>query len=139
LGCESLDRLVALRAEPWIGEGPFQRLGAGIQLGPNVFRIFEYLCLTEDMNKWAVFPLGLEVRDAITGETVADLPVDDRFYKMYHAPYAVIHRADMVNVIYQACKKSNLTRLTPSQKVIGFDETASGVRARTEKRSPGQR
>jgi salicylate hydroxylase len=110
----------------------FKEIGAGIQLGPNVFRMFEYLGLTEEMSKWAVFPLGLEMRDAITGETVAELPVDDRFYEKYSAPYAVIHRADMLNVIYEACKRSSLIRLTPAQKVVRFDETASGVTARTE-------
>ena len=110
----------------------FKEIGAGIQLGPNVFRMLEYLALTEDMNKWAVFPLGLEMRDSITGQTVAELPVDDRFHEKFSAPYAVIHRADMLNVIYQACKKSSLIRLTPSQKVVGFDETAAGVAARTE-------
>src|SRR5262245_32725827 len=61
----------------------FKEIGAGIQLGPNVFRMFEYLGLTEVINKWAVFPLGLEMRDSITGETVAELPVDDGFYEKY--------------------------------------------------------
>ncbi len=110
----------------------FKEIGAGIQLGPNVFRMFEFLGLTAEMNKWAVFPEGLEMRDSITGETFINLPVDQRFYDKYHAPYAVIHRADMLNVIYEACKKSNLITLTTSQKVIGFDETANGVTARTE-------
>ena len=31
----------------------FKEIGAGIQLGPNVFRMFEFLGLTADMNKWA--------------------------------------------------------------------------------------
>ena len=34
----------------------FKEIGAGIQLGPNVFRMFEFLGLTAEMNKWAVFP-----------------------------------------------------------------------------------
>ena len=51
----------------------FKEIGAGIQLGPNVFRMLEYLGLTEDMNKWAVFPLGLEMRDSITGQTVGEI------------------------------------------------------------------
>jgi salicylate hydroxylase len=38
----------------------------------------------------------------------------------------------MLNVIYEACKRSSLIRLTPAQKVVRFDETASGVTARTE-------
>ena len=110
----------------------FKEIGAGIQLGPNVFRMFEFLGLTAEMNKWAVFPEGLEMRDSITGETFIDLPVDHRFYEKYHAPYAVIHRADMLNVIYEACKKSDLITLTTSQKVVSVDQNAGGVTARTE-------
>ena len=94
--------------------------------------MFEFLGLTGEMNKLAVFPQGLEMRDSITGKTFVELPVDHRFFDKYHAPYAVIHRADMLDVIYRACKKSNLITLTTSQKVIGFDETAGGVSARTE-------
>ncbi len=110
----------------------FREIGAGIQLGPNVFRMFEYLGLTEEMNKWAVFPEGLEFRDAMTGETFAFLPIDHRFHEKYHAPYAVIHRADLLDVIHQACRKSNLIQLTPSQKVVGFTQDDEGVIARTE-------
>src|SRR5262245_18852866 len=110
----------------------FKEIGAGIQLGPNVFRMFEFLGLTGEMNKLAVFPEGLEMRDSITGQTFIELPVDHRFYEKYHAPYAVIHRADMLNVIYEACKKSNLITLTTSQKVVGIEQSAAAVTARTE-------
>jgi 3-hydroxybenzoate 6-monooxygenase len=110
----------------------FKEIGAGIQLGPNVFRMFEFLGLTGEINKLAVFPQGLEMRDSITGKTFVELRVDHRFFDKYHAPYAVIHRADMLDVIYRACKQSNLITLTTSQKVIGFDQTAAGVTARTE-------
>ena len=103
----------------------FEEIGAGIQLGPNVFRMFEVLGITGEMNKLAVFPQGLEFRDSMTGETFVELPVDHRFHEKYHAPYAVIHRADMLNVIHEACKKSNLIRLTTSKKVVGIDQTAA--------------
>lgn len=111
----------------------FKEIGAGIQLGPNVFRMFEFLGITEEMNKWVVFPDGLEMRDGITGETFIHLPVDERFWAKYNAPYAVVHRADMLNVIYEACKKKpDLIKLTTSQKVVSFEQTATGVIARTE-------
>ena len=99
----------------------FKEIGAGIQLGPNVFRMFEFLGLTAEMNKGAVFPQGLEMRDSITGKTFVELPVDHRFFEKYHAPYAVIHRADMLNVIHEACKRSNL---------ITLDHVAEGDRRR---------
>src|SRR5262245_36154840 len=58
----------------------FKEIGAGIQLGPNVFRMFEVLGLTEAMFHWSAFPEGLEFRDSITGETVIELPIDKRFH-----------------------------------------------------------
>ena len=110
----------------------FKEIGAGIQLGPNVFRMFEVLGITEELNKLAVFPQGLEMRDSMSGKTFVELPVDQKFFEKYHAPYAVVHRADLLNVIYDACKKHDLITLTTSQKVIGIEETAGGVTARTE-------
>jgi len=58
----------------------FKEIGAGIQLGPNVFRMFEVLGLTEQMFHWAAFPEGLEFRDSITTETIVDLKIDKRFH-----------------------------------------------------------
>jgi 2-polyprenyl-6-methoxyphenol hydroxylase-like FAD-dependent oxidoreductase len=109
----------------------FTEIGAGIQLGPNVFRMFEVLGLTEQMFHWAAFPEGLEFRDSITAETIVDLRIDKRFHDKYRAPYGVIHRADMLNVILDACKGSNLIKLATSQKVIAIDDTGSGVTVKT--------
>src|SRR5437588_12061580 len=56
----------------------FKEIGAGIQLGPNVFRMFEVLGITEQMFHWSAFPQGLEFRDSITAETIVDMPIDRR-------------------------------------------------------------
>ena len=110
----------------------FKEIGAGIQLGPNVFRMFEVLGLTQDMFHWCAFPEGLEFRDSITAETIIDMRIDQRFHDKYKAPYAVIHRADMLNVILDACKKSNLIKLAISQKVTSIDDDGSAVTVKTE-------
>jgi salicylate hydroxylase len=94
--------------------------------------MFEVLGLTEQMFHWAAFPEGLEFRDSITTETIVDLKIDKRFHDKYHAPYGVIHRADMLNVILDACKNSSLIKLATSQKVISIDDTGDGVTAKTE-------
>ena len=60
------------------------------------------------------------------------MKIDQRFHDKYHAPYGVIHRADMLNVILDACKKSNLIKLATSQKVVAIDDTGSGVTVKTE-------
>src|SRR4029079_9076963 len=110
----------------------FMEIGAGIQLGPNVFRMFEVLGLTEQMFHWAAFPEGLELCESVTAETIVVMKIDQRFHDKYHAPYGVIHRADMLNVILDACKKSNLLKLVTSQKVVSIDDTGSGVTVKTQ-------
>jgi 2-polyprenyl-6-methoxyphenol hydroxylase-like FAD-dependent oxidoreductase len=110
----------------------FKEIGAGIQLGPNVFRMFEVLGLTEQMFRWCAFPEGLEFRDSITAETIVDLKIDKGFHDRYHAPYGVIHRADMLNVILDACKQSNLIKLATSQKVVSIDDDGSAITAKTD-------
>src|SRR6476620_5002200 len=67
----------------------FKEIGAGIQLGHNVFRMFEVLGLTEQMFHWAAFPEVFFFNDSATTETIVDLKVDQRFHDKYHAPYGV--------------------------------------------------
>ena len=74
----------------------------------------------------------LAIRPITTDHLVVALPIDHRFHEKYHAPYAVVHRADLLDVIHEACKKSDLIKLTTSQKVVGVEETADGVTARSE-------
>src|SRR5215211_7936290 len=66
----------------------FRELGAGIQLGPNVFRMFERLGLTEAIDAVAVYPGSLVMMDGVTGEEVARVPVCESRARFGH-PYAV--------------------------------------------------
>src|SRR5205809_6667028 len=61
----------------------FKEIGAGIQLGPNVFRMFEVLGLTEQMFHWCAFPEGLEFRDSITAETSLDMQIAKRCHAQH--------------------------------------------------------
>jgi 2-polyprenyl-6-methoxyphenol hydroxylase-like FAD-dependent oxidoreductase len=53
----------------------FKEIGAGIQLGPNVFRMFELLGLTDAIERVAFHSDNLVMMDAVTGEEVIRLPV----------------------------------------------------------------
>ena len=110
----------------------FKEIGAGIQLGPNVFRMFERLGLIEPISALAVFPNNLIMFDSITGDEVTRIPLDDAFRKKFHYPYALIHRADLHNVLLEQCRKSNLIRLDPAQKVVDVNEKNGGITAKTE-------
>jgi salicylate hydroxylase len=109
----------------------FKEIGAGIQLGPNVFWMLDVLGLIEPVSALAVFPENLVMRDSITGAEVTRISLGAAFRQKFHHPYALIHRADLHNVLLDACRKSNLIRLDASQKVVTVDETADGIVATT--------
>ena len=110
----------------------FKEIGAGIQLGPNVFWMLDRLGLIAPVSALAVFPNNLIMRDSITGEEVTRIPLGDAFRNKFHHPYALIHRADLHRVLLDACRKSNRIRLDASQKVVKVDETDGGVAVTTE-------
>jgi 2-polyprenyl-6-methoxyphenol hydroxylase-like FAD-dependent oxidoreductase len=109
----------------------FKEIGAGIQLGPNVFRMLEVLGLIEPISALAVFPDNLVMMDSITGEEVTRISLGDAFRKKFYHPYALIHRADLHNVLLDACRKSNLIRLDASQKVVKVDDSGDGITVQT--------
>ena len=109
-----------------------KEIGAGIQLGPNVFWMLEVLGLIEPISALAVFPNNLIMMDSISGEEVTRIPLGDAFRKKFHHPYALIHRADLHNVLLDACRKSNRIRLDAAQKVVTVDDSGGGITAKTE-------
>ena len=52
----------------------FEEIGAGIQLGPNVYKMFQKLGLTDVIDTAAVRPDALVMRDALDGEIVTRVP-----------------------------------------------------------------
>jgi 2-polyprenyl-6-methoxyphenol hydroxylase-like FAD-dependent oxidoreductase len=111
----------------------FKEIGAGIQLGPNVFRMFELLGLTKLINRTAVYPQSMIMRDAMTGEEVTRVPLaDERFLNKFKYPYGVTHRSDLHAAILEACRGSDLIELHPSQKVVDVAERGDRVIVRTE-------
>lgn len=114
----------------------FGEIGAGIQLGPNVFRMFKRLGITEAINGVAWFPDQLIMRDAVTAELVTALPLDDAFRAKFTEPYGVIHRTDIHGAILDACKASDLITLEASVKVTGYEQSAGGVTVTAEGAGP---
>lgn len=110
----------------------FREVGAGIQLGPNVFRMFERLGLTEAINASAVFPDNLVMRDGLSGEEVTRIPLGAGFRARFKYPYAVIHRPDLHQVLLDAVRRRPEIRLSASVKVAGFEEAEDRVVVRSE-------
>ncbi|MBK8065788.1 MAG: 3-hydroxybenzoate 6-monooxygenase [Betaproteobacteria bacterium] len=112
----------------------FREIGAGIQLGPNVFRMFELLGLTEAVREIAAFPDNLVMMDALTGAQVARLPVGAEAFRARFEgrPYAVIHRADLHGVLLAACRREANIRLSVNVRAMGYEDLGSRVRVPLE-------
>ena len=61
--------------------GNFGEIGAGIQLGPNIYKIFQKLGLTEVIDASAVRPDALVVCDALNGEIVTRVTLNDDAFR----------------------------------------------------------
>ena len=106
----------------------FREVGAGIQLGPNIFRVLEKVGLKEAILANAHVPPTQEMRDALTGDLITHVPLDAEFSKRFgNQPYAVTHRADIHGTFLKACQSSNLITLETSRRVDGFQDHGDHV------------
>lgn len=105
----------------------FKELGAGIQLGPNIFRAIDRIGLKDALLADAWRPGALEMRCALSGRQVTRIPLDQRFVDRFGEPYAVTHRADIHAVFLKACQGNNLVTLETQRQVVSFDQDDDGV------------
>ncbi len=110
----------------------FTEIGAGIQLAPNAFRVLEQLGLTEAIHAVASFPDNLITMDGVSGEEIARTATGPEFRARFSYPFAMIHRADLLSVIVDACRKSPLVTLVPSRKIVDVEDRGDHVVARAD-------
>ncbi|MDI1237451.1 MAG: 3-hydroxybenzoate 6-monooxygenase [Polaromonas sp.] len=108
----------------------FGEIGAGIQLGPNIFKMFAWLGLSDVVSKVSFFPPGLGMNDVRTGEKVVRVPLGDVSRATYGFPYGVIYRADLHQVFLDACRELPNITLRTDAKLESFEQTADSVRVR---------
>lgn len=106
----------------------FGAIGYGIQLGPNVFKMFERLGIREDALARTFRSTGLRMIDAFSGKSILHIPTDEAHEKRFGHPYAVIHRVDLHEVLLDACRANSNIEMTDSVTVTGFEDLPSGVR-----------
>lgn len=97
----------------------FSEVGAGIQLGPNAVRVLRDWGLEAALNEVAAFPTDLLVRDAASGASLGHLPLAERAQRLYGAPYATIHRADLHALLLQALQAEGGTGMHLLQRIEG--------------------
>ncbi len=115
--------VTVLEQAPELGE-----IGAGIQLGPNIFKMFAYLGLTDKINAQAYFPPAMGMRDVCTGEQIVRVQMGDAARAAYGGfAYGVIYRKDLHDVLLDACRAEAGISLRTHAKVDSFTQDAGSV------------
>lgn len=73
----------------------FDRLGAGIHVGPNVMKVFRQFGLEDRLAEIGAHPNYWYSRDGNTGDYRSKIKLGDFAKKEYGAPYITIHRGDL--------------------------------------------
>ncbi len=108
----------------------FREVGAGIQLGPNIFHALKKLGLKDQVLADAWKPTGMEMRCALSGERVTRVPFGAEFDARFSEPYAVTHRHDIHAVFLNACKTNNRITLETRRRVEDYADHTDAVTIR---------
>jgi len=110
----------------------FGVIGYGIQLGPNVFHMFERLGVTAGVVAACHFPSACIMADATTGEEITRVPTVQSLRDRFKHPYVVIHRVDLHRVFLDGCEKLPNVDLVPSASVARFEDHGDRVSVHLE-------
>jgi salicylate hydroxylase len=104
----------------------FAELGFGLQLAPNATGLLRRYGLLDEILETAVRPRRLVARNAVTGQrlTVLDL---ERARSRYGAPYLVLHRGDLLDVLLRYCRKEPSLILETSKDVTAVSDRGDRV------------
>jgi salicylate hydroxylase len=107
-------------------------IGYGIQLGPNVFPMFDRLGISDAVTAQSIFPGACFMLDALTGQEITRVATGPSLRERFGYPYIVLHRVDLHHVLMDACKAVPAIELESSATVTGFQELDDRVAAETE-------
>ena len=103
----------------------FSRLGAGINLGPNVMKVMREIGIEQRLVDIGLRPTSWLSREWDTGRVMFDFVLRDRSEEKYGAPYLLIHRGDFHAVLTEAVSPGTIEF---GKRLVGLEEKESFVR-----------
>lgn len=85
--------------------GTVQEFGAGIQVSPNARRVLNQLGLDRALTQKSFEPQGIDVYPFRARRPLTTLTLGLEARQRFGAPYAVIHRGDLVDALFRACRR----------------------------------
>jgi 2-polyprenyl-6-methoxyphenol hydroxylase-like FAD-dependent oxidoreductase len=104
----------------------FGEIGAGLQLAPNATRVLRRYGLLDDLLETAVLPRRLVAMNALTGQQLTTLGLEQVRLR-YGAPYVVMHRHDLLEVILRYCHKEPTLTLETARDVTTVEDSGDRV------------
>lgn len=120
---QGIDALVLEQAEV------MAEIGAGIQLASNAAIVLRELGLEQAMRAVGVKPQSYDYRDLRTGRMLYQAPLGDEAAERYGAPMYNIHRADLVQILFDAVPPE-AKRL--GARCVGVSQDKHGVEVRLQ-------
>src|SRR5688572_12778168 len=78
----------------------FGVIGYGIQLGPNVFSMFDQLGVSDAVLAQSIVPDAVLMIDSVDAGVIARIPTGKpSFQARFKRPYIVIHRVDLHRIL----------------------------------------
>lgn len=89
-----------------------QEVGAGLQISPNARRVLNQLGLDKAIAARSFEPAAIDVHPFRARSPVVSLELGIAARARYGVPYAVMHRADLADILHRACKRfANISML----------------------------
>lgn len=82
-----------------------QEVGAGLQISPNARRVLNQLGLDKAIAQKSFEPTGIDIHPFRADKPLVTLALGAAMREAFGVPYAVMHRADLADVLYRACRR----------------------------------
>ena len=92
--------VIVLERNPTISE-----FGAGLQISPNARKILNNLGLDDALSARSLEPSGIDLYPWRRPAPLVTLELGAAMRERFDAPYAVMHRADLAEALYMACRR----------------------------------
>lgn len=95
-------------------------VGAGVQMSPNAVKLFFEWGVGTDLLEKAALPQSLYIHNWKDGRVLGETKITPDFEKRYGAPYIVVHRAEMHEILHRHAVRAGVT-VHVASKVIKYD------------------
>lgn len=99
-------------------------VGAGLQLSPNASHVLSTLGLLPALEKRWTEPERIAIASGRSLKPLAHVPVGADARRRWHAPYGVLHRATLQQVLFDAARENPLIGMTLGVRMEGYDRAA---------------